>query len=288
MWSFGNNNADHQTLTNIVTGCSSSNHTDYLSHDALTWGLLQEARDTVGSRHDEDWHSKILDNDIPLSGMQVPFHVRINPKNGLRQVMVTRDIPEGYTIWKPIHYETFESEHEYVEFLQELPHNLQCEALSWTHPSWFDEDLYVDITLDEGTFIQESSSEDDINIDINCVALRFIKAGEFVYMNHTVTDESSSLPDSKSGIEWFDDIRSTAWKRTGLGMGRPNHRSTHYNHPQLEPPSIAPGVAVLSALYLVAKVVTGKKYPNSPRSAPLYDDRAYGASFFYTQKSKVA
>ncbi len=288
MWSFGSSNDDYLTLTNIVTGCSSSNHTDYLTHDALTWGLLQEARDNVGRRYDEDWHSKIHDDDIPLSGMQVPFEVRINPKNGLRQVMVTRDIPEGYNIWKPVHYETFETEHEYIEFLQELPHHLQCEALSWTHPSWFDEDLYVDITLDEGTFIQESSSEDDINIDVNCAALRFIKAGEFIYMNHTVTDESSSLPHSKSGIEWFDDIRSIAWKRTGLGMGRPSYGSTQHNQPQLEPPSIGPGVAVLSALYLVAKAVTGKKFPKSPRSAALHDDDLSGAFFLYARKTKVA
>mmetsp|Transcript_2898 Transcript_2898/g.6833 ORF Transcript_2898/g.6833 Transcript_2898/m.6833 type:complete len:287 (+) Transcript_2898:159-1019(+) len=286
MWSLGSSSADHQKLTNIVTGCSTSNHTEYLSHDANTWGLLQEARDLIRARHDENWRFKTSGN-IPLSGMQVPFEVRINPKNGLRQVMVTRDIPEGYNLWKPIHYETFESEHEYVEFLEELPHHLQCEALSWTHPSYADKDLYVDITLDEGTFIQESSEEDDINIDVNCVSQREIKAGEFIYMKHTenllsFTEESSSLPYDVSGIEWFDDIRSAAWKRTGLGMGRTTHQPTHQT--QLEAPSIAPGVAILSALYLVAKVLTGKKTRN-----PSYHDNSPNGTFFcYASKTKFA
>ena len=296
MWSLGSNSADHKSLTNIVTGCSTSRHADNIFYDTNTWIQLQEAYYAVKIRHDEYWHEE-NDYSTPHTGMQVPFEVRINPKNGLRQVMVMRDIPAGYTIWEPIHYETFETEHEYVEFLQELPHDLQCETLSWSHPSWYNKELYVDITLDEGTFIQESSSPRDINLDIDCVALRDIKAGEFVYMNHTdvLPPQIDSLHYAESGIEWFDDIRSTAWKRSGLGMGRPNHPThatgTNHLHPTgvIEPPSIASGVAVLSTLYLVAKAMrANQKSSRYHQSKYRHDDNAYGASFFYQSKRKMA
>lgn len=290
MWSLEttSSSTDHQRLTNIVTGCSTSNHTDYLSHDTNTWIQMQEALDRVQSRHVSDWdsnaHSRAYrggSESIPHSGMRVPFEIKLNPKNGLRQVVVTRDIPEGYTMWKPLHYHTFGNERPYVEFLEELPHHLQCDALSWTHASWMNNEMYVDITLDEGSFIETSSFADDINIDDNCVALRHIKAGEFVYMNHTEyippPTESSSSPFSESGVEWFDDLRSTAWKRSGLGMGRRAYRSLDEPPPQ----SIAPGVAVLSVLYVAAKFLWGKSSQNN-------DDFDYEASFFYTQKTKLA
>jgi hypothetical protein len=301
MWSLGTTSStDHQRLTNIVTGCSTSNHTDYLSHDTNTWIQLQEAHDRVKSRYASDWdsngHSRASkggSESIPHSGMQVPFEIKLNPKNGLRQVVVTRDIPEGYTMWKPLHYHTFRNEHPYVEFLEELPHHLQCEALSWTHASFMDNEMYVDITLDEGSFIETSSSLEDINIDVNCVALRDIKAGEFVYMNHTdfippPTESSSSSPFSESGVEWFDDLRSTAWKRTGLGMGRRAYASLDDNSHRREPTpqSIAPGVAILSALYVVTKFLRGKSSQKSFHANN--DDCDYGASFFYTQKTKLA
>ncbi len=295
MWSLGSNSADHKSLTKIVTGCSTSRHADNLSYDANTWIQLQEAYYAVKTRHDEHWHEE-NSYSTPHTGMQVPFQVRINPKNGLRQVMVTRDIPAGYTIWEPIHYETFETEHEYVEFLQELPHHLQCETLSWSHPSWYNKELYVDITLDEGTFIQESSSPQDINIDIDCIALRDIKAGEFVFMNHTAVSSPTidSLHYAESGIEWFDDIRSTAWKRSGLGMGRSNpptyESRTNHQHSIMEPPGIAYGIAVLSTLYLVAKALRAnqKRTSASHSSTHRHDDNAYGASFFYQPKRKIA
>ena len=297
MWSLGSSSSDHQSLANIVTGCSTSNHTDYLSHDANTWKVMRQAYYNAKNRQDEDWHSDNSDeSNSPNSGMKVPFEVRINPKNGLRQVMVTRDIPAGYTLWQPIHYETFTSEHEYVEFLQELPHHLQCDALSWTHSSWYNKEHYVDITLDEGTFILESSSSEDINIDIDCVTLREIKAGEFVFMNHTdyflPRSESPSLHFAESGVEWFDDIRSTAWKRTGLGMGRSNHGSrTNQNQQRQQQTPLASGLAVLSMLYLIAKAMRSKKHRDSISHQSLsyrHDDSAYGASYFYTQKRKLA
>lgn len=304
MWSLGSSSTDHEALTAIVTGCSTSNHTDYLSHDKETWIQLQEAHDRVKGRYATDWHigghSRLAQGGaahIPHTGMMVPFEVKVNPKNGLRQVMVTRDVPEGFRIWKPLHYHTFQSEHGYVEFLQELPHHLQCEALSWTHASWMneDEESYVDITLDEGTFIQETSNPDDINIDIDCVAVRHIKAGEFVYIEHPdyipetsgSSSRSSSLANSQSGVEWFDEIRLTAWKRTGLGMGRSaTHRIPSHHESQH---GIAPGAAVLSALYVVAKLLKGatNRKP-SPKSYGFDDDGFYGASFAYSQKAKLA
>ena len=304
MWSKGSSSSDHEHLTQIVTGCSTSNYSDNLSYDAFTWIELQEAHDRVKSRYATGWHSNGHsrqskgEENIPHTGMQVPFEIAINPKTGLRQVKVTRDIPEGYPIWKPLHYVTFRSEHAYVEFLEELPHHLQCEALSWTHPSWMNNEMFVDITLDEGTFIQESSNPMDINIDINTAAARDIKAGEFIYGNHTdymhSTSSSASSPYAVSGVEWLDDLRSTAWKRTGLGMGRRSSSQTtsrsrssnSRHHHSNAPPSIIPGVTVLSALYIVFKFVRASKQTQS--FSRVCDSPNYGSSFFGSQKNKLS
>lgn len=293
MWSLGSSSSDHRTLTTIVTGCATSNHTEYLSHDADTWIRLQQAHDAVKRRHADDdeeedeYYSRTTSEDgsdtsLFHTGMQVPFAIRVNPKTGLRQVMVTRDIPADYRLWEPDHYHTFHTEHTYVEFLQELPHYLQCEALSWTHPSWTNKDLYVDITLDEGTFIQESDDENDINLDINCVTLRPLKAGEFVYMNHT------DLPFAESGVAWFDDLRSTAWKRRGLGMGR---RYVHSYEKQSSPPQAAPGILpgflVLAALY--GAVTQWRKKRQNQYDVTSNDHYYYGVSYFHSySKTKLA
>lgn len=316
---------DQDNLANIVTGCSVSDHTEYLSHDVDTWVSLQEAHERVKSRYAKDWHSsgksragtnKEDDNIIPHSGMMVPFGVKTNTDTGLRQVYAAEDVAKGQRLWKPLHYHTFQSEYGYVEFLMELPHHLQCDVLEWTHPSYYNtyhqeeetETTWVDITLDEGTFIQETTNPEEANIDYDCVAVRNIKAGEFVFMNHTDVilppTSSSSSRHSESGIEWFDIIRSTAWKRTGLGMGGKTTELEHQQrHQQRQHSTIAPGMAILSALYVVARIFRGRKSSSVSSSQGNHNNRDYGCDYdcdygyndndyygvsFYRLKSKLA
>ena len=293
------NDDEHQTLTNIVTGCSTSNHTDYLSHDADTWVLLQEAHDRVKSQYAKNWHTSGRSraaqggtSNIPHTGMMVPFEVKANRRTRQRELHVTQDVPKGTQLWQPLHFHTIRSEHGYIEFLQELPHHLQCDALSWTHASWHDNEMYVDITLDDGTFIQSATTEEPANIDVDCVAVRDIKAGEIIYMNQTEYIPSTSSDDSPSsspssfsdsaaaaiGVEWFDDIRSTAWKRTGLGMGS----SSSNRHNQQQHGIIAPSMAVLSAMYFVLKLFRGGKSTTSSSYDDYYDDTS-----FYNNNNKA-
>uniref|UniRef100_A0A7S4EMN3 Uncharacterized protein n=1 Tax=Pseudo-nitzschia australis TaxID=44445 RepID=A0A7S4EMN3_9STRA len=295
-------NKDLQLLKNVVTGCAKSNHATYTKHDPATWLLLQEAHFRVQNKHrrskDKDRrHSSGTTasdaNSNGQRGMQVPFEVQINALTNQRQVYVTRDIPKGYQIWKPHHYHTFRSEHSYIEFLQELPHHLQCDVLEWTHPSYHDNDVFVDITLDEGTFIQEATLSEQVNIDIDCVALREIKAGEFVYMNST----EHFSPDS--GVAWLETIRSDAWKRTGLGMGRASRSSRDNAHDGRGREQnkyeyaedhiiIAPTMAVLSALYFVVKLVQRGNNKSMVSSSCDYGDDYYDTSFYNTKRTKIA
>ena len=329
MWSFlvgGNNNdsvddndSDSSTsssivFANIVTGCSKSNHTQYLEHDKDTWTLLQQAHDRVKGKRS---HYK-----ASHTGMMVPFEIRSSSssigdgrdgQNGddERYLYVTEDVQQGTQLWQPLHYVTFHSQHDYVKFLIEVgEHYLQCEVLSWTHPSIHQingTDMYVDITLDEGTFIAEieQQEEEKANIDINCRAIREIKAGEKIIMNGS-TEYSDTI--NKKEVDWFNDIRESAWKRTGLGQQQRVHQGYHQQHtatPTLEGGSnnfaitIAPttSMVVLSAMFFVVKIIRGsrtKKRSSSFSSISYGDDNSddNGTAYSYfcnnNNKSKIA
>jgi hypothetical protein len=284
-------------FANIVTGCSKSNHTQYLEHGEDTWTLLQQAHDRVKGKRS---HYK-----APHTGMMVPFEIRsaeesssssngyVGGGDNARYLYVTEDVKEGTQLWKPIHYHTFHSQQDYVNFLIEVgEHYLQCEVLSWTHPSYQDEnDMYsVDITLDEGTFIDEttstSMSQEKANIDINCRAIREIKAGEKIIMNGS-TEYSNII--NKKEIDWFNDIKESAWKRTGLGIqhnqqqqqqhmsrgrGMQQQQHTATPTPTLEANSNnfaittpTTSMAVLSALFFVVKIIRGSRTNNKRSSS---------------------
>ena len=328
MWSFlvgGNNNdsvddndSDSSTsssivFANIVTGCSKSNHTQYLEHDKDTWTLLQQAHDRVKGKRS---HYK-----ASHTGMMVPFEIRSSSSsvgggrdsdgNDERYLYVTEDVQQGTQLWQPLHYVTFHSQHDYVKFLIEVgEHYLQCEVLSWTHPSIHQingTDMYVDITLDEGTFIAEIEQQEEeiANIDINCRAIREIKAGEKIIMNGS-TEYSDTI--NKKEVDWFNDIRESAWKRTGLGQQQRVHQGYHQQHtatPTLEGGSnnfaiaIAPttSMAVLSAMFFVVKIIRGsrtKKRSSSFSSISYGDDNSddNGTAYSYfcnnNNKSKIA
>jgi hypothetical protein len=283
-------------FANIVTGCSKSNHTQYLEHGEDTWTLLQQAHDRVKGKRS---HYK-----APHTGMMVPFEIRsaeesssssngyVGGGDNARYLYVTEDVKEGTQLWKPIHYHTFHSQQDYVNFLIEVgEHYLQCEVLSWTHPSYQDEnDMYsVDITLDEGTFIDEttstSMSQEKANIDINCRAIREIKAGEKIIMNGS-TEYSNII--NKKEIDWFNDIKESAWKRTGLGIQHNQQQQQHMSRgrgmqqqqhtatptPTLEANSNnfsittpTTSMAVLSALFFVVKIIRGSRTNNKRSSS---------------------
>ncbi|VEU34952.1 unnamed protein product [Pseudo-nitzschia multistriata] len=285
MWAFfqTSNDDSRQTHAKIVVGCPKPNHAASTTNlDSAAWALLQEAVGTPTG--------------TPHTGMQVPFGTKINPQTQRRQVFVSRDIPKGYELWKPIHYHTFHSEEGYTDFLREVPHNLRCAVLEWTHPSSHDNDIYVDVTLDEGTFIQEAELPEQVNIDIDCVALRDIKAGEFVYMN---TTEHFSL---SGDVEWLEAIRTDALKRTGLGSGRRRNQYLNNNHThRLIPPNhteddttvVAPVIAALSALYFVVKLVRGgnasKPYDfGCDYGGDCHNGCTFGSFFYGSQKTKIA
>lgn len=84
-----------------------------------------------------------------------------------------------------------------------LDHDLQCDALLWAYVE--KQEGYVSLALDEGSFVNHGETEDVINLDSDCYALRDIKVGEELLENYTEFIGFNEL-------KWFDEIRGKAWQ----------------------------------------------------------------------------
>jgi hypothetical protein len=128
-------------------------------------------------------------------------------------LIAKKGIETGTTVWKDWHYGRFsvKSRKKYYRFLEPLSLKHQCFVLSMTHASF--DGQYLEVTMDEGNFIQDAQFEDQVNLDVNCVALRDIAAGERFYMNF------SEYIGYNHDIEWFDDLKFEAFREGGLRGG---------------------------------------------------------------------
>lgn len=105
-------------------------------------------------------------------------------------------------------------------FLQELDHDLQCDALLW---AYVEKDTnYVALALDPASFVNHGESEDVINLDKDCYALRDIEIGE-----ELLEDYSDFIGFSDNRVEWFHRIRGVAWKEEG--PSKRSHSTEEYN-----------------------------------------------------------
>jgi len=229
-----------------VTGCGNS-HFDRFIHGKETWALIRRA-----------YNKAIRDFERPFNyeGMQVGFEVRPDKKGLKRSIHVTESVKKGSQLWEPYNYHSFRTEHEYIRFLKELePHGryLQCDVIGMTHTD--ESSSFVELTLDEGSFIQHGHTAEEINLDMYCVATKDIAAGEKLMMNTTEYVGADS-------IDWFNEIKSSAWKRTGLGGPKKNYepvsllseQSSSFGGKQI---LIAP--AILFCLFYVSKQFRGQQ-----------------------------
>mmetsp|Transcript_4441 Transcript_4441/g.5146 ORF Transcript_4441/g.5146 Transcript_4441/m.5146 type:complete len:261 (+) Transcript_4441:29-811(+) len=177
----------------VTTGCSQSNYPKEI-YNITTWKYLRRTyRRVMGGK------STIDKKDIE-SGFQVPYEVRYSPKYG-RSVFVLEPIEKGEIIWDDKYNAEFSDEATLRHFLKSIPYNLQCEILLWAYPV---EGGNADVELDDGSFINHGTTDEEINFDGNNRASRDIEAGEELLMNYTDFIAYDT-------VKWFDEIRSAAW-----------------------------------------------------------------------------
>ena len=176
-------------------------------HSPKVWRHLQEVYlDEVENTHTAAY--ELAWEAFPsYSGFTVSVDIKDEGHRG-RSVYAAEPIAKGTTVWKPVHLAQFHSPVELREFLSELDHDLQCDALLW---AYVEKGMgYVALALDPASFVNHGETEDAINLDSNCVALRDIEIGEELLENY-----SHFIGFDEDEVEWFHRIRGVAWKEDG-------------------------------------------------------------------------
>mmetsp|Transcript_23344 Transcript_23344/g.43353 ORF Transcript_23344/g.43353 Transcript_23344/m.43353 type:complete len:288 (-) Transcript_23344:287-1150(-) len=274
-WFFGESSASTPDLESeqtssggiaplVITGCVQSNHTRNI-HDQQGWKQIQKAFDRAkGKPHD-------IFQKHGHTGIQIEFEV-VYDRDVLhnRALVVKEDIKEGTEVWKPWHYGLFSAERPevYYKFLEQLPHHLQCDALDFSHPSYDGE--RIEVTMDDGNFIHHAERPEDVNLNIDCEAIRDIKKGERLYMNYT------EFVGFHHSIDWFDELKENAFrepKRLGGPSSSPSKVGMWDRQLQQQPVTtlppegeqqqdllsgmILPTLAILFTLFAIKSVRSG-------------------------------
>ena len=116
------------------------------------------------------------------SGMLIDIKVVNDPIRG-RGIVTTHAVSKGTQLWADTQSVTFDNRADFVAFLQQLDHRLQCDILLWAYP--YHGRAMVD--LDVGSFINHADTLADINMDDDGYATRDIVAGE-CYLLSMISD----------------------------------------------------------------------------------------------------
>lgn len=179
-----------QPFLPVVTGCGQSDY-PRVAYNESTYIFLQNAyRETV----DPDRLSTNRPN-----GFRIDYEIQQHPQQG-RGVFAKQDIAEDTQVWTAGQHAKFEDERKFRNFMAKLPYHLQCDVLLWAYP--MGKAAYCE--LDDGSFINHSTKQSEINLSGNGKAKRAIKKGEQLLMNYDNFITYGTCP-------WFDEIRSAAW-----------------------------------------------------------------------------
>ena len=203
----------------LPTDCATSNY-PRLIHDGKTWMHLQTIYHDEGYGRKSYHHQTVARyKDVWYSGIDNEYaEPRDNGDGRGRGMYAVRDIPKGTRIWDTrlewIMNEGFwKSKEKMLDFLQRLPHDLQCDVLLWAFASTEtggngEVKKYVECNLDEASFFNHAERAELINIHgVGNVATRDIKKGEELLM-----DYGTFISLGEESIPWWDEIRNTAWK----------------------------------------------------------------------------
>ena len=274
MWPFSSSDEDETSVTAdypapSITGCSAVNYTYHEGGEEKLWREIQKAYDIAkGKPHDKFGRG--------YTAMQVPFRVVFDSSHEYMEnvLLAAGHIEEGTQVWTDWHYGRFshKSSKKFYRFLEQLPLKSQCLVLAFSHVSY--DGKYIEITMDEGNYIQEAETEDQVNLDIHCTATRDIEAGERFYMNYT------EYVGYEQDIDWFDDLKYNAFREAKL-RGAQQHSASpssvwdkpqRYDSPSVSPathqgyPSLMwPILAILCALFAIKKATSMNGSSSSQR-----------------------
>ncbi|KAL3895523.1 MAG: hypothetical protein SGARI_007424 [Bacillariaceae sp.] len=224
--------------------------------------------------------------------MQVPFRVVFDSSKDFMEnvLLAAGDIEEGTTVWKDWHYGRFSRKNskKFYRFMEQLPLKSQCLVLAFSHASY--DGAYVEVTMDEGNYIQEAETPDQVNLDMHCTATRDIKAGERFYMNFT------EFVGYEHDIDWFDgkfvegELRCVyhAFREAKLrgAQQQSSHSPSAWDKPQrYEAPSVTPTnegypsliwpvLAIVCAMFAIKKATGVGSSSTERRDSDLLKNRA--------------
>lgn len=168
-------------------------------HDPTIWRHLQTVYiDTIDDpKYAQEWET------FPsYSGFKVAIDVKVGHRG--RGVYAAERIKKGTLVWNEVHTATFLNAQELQDFLRPLDYDLQCDVLLWAYPE--KDKHYVSLALDPASFMNHGDTEEDINLDADCVALRDIDIGEELLSNY-----SDWVEFSNDKFDWFTELRGMAW-----------------------------------------------------------------------------
>eukprot|EP00532_Pseudo-nitzschia_australis_P002168 CAMPEP_0168190662 /NCGR_PEP_ID=MMETSP0139_2-20121125/17034_1 /TAXON_ID=44445 /ORGANISM="Pseudo-nitzschia australis, Strain 10249 10 AB" /LENGTH=311 /DNA_ID=CAMNT_0008113649 /DNA_START=261 /DNA_END=1195 /DNA_ORIENTATION=+ len=193
-------------VNSIPKDCATSNYKRVIQ-DPSVWRFMQNVYiETV----DGHGYSRRREKEPSYSGFTVEVVVKDDGKRG-RSVYAAEPIRKGTRVWKSTHLVTFETPQQLHSFLGMLDHDLQCDALLWAYVE--KGAGYVSLALDPASFVNHGETEEVVNLDEDCFALRDISIGE-----ELLEDYSHFIGfGEEEGVEWYHQIRGRAWQEGELG-----------------------------------------------------------------------
>ena len=211
--------------------CAASNYPRLL-HGEQTWRLLQRSyyeqsyarksyHHRLTGRYQHLWYSGVDD-----------YYVQARDDGGRgRGMYAIKDIPAGTKLWFSslewvVNDGIWRTKDEMTEFLERLPHDLQCDVLLWSYSaapsrSGSSGSKYVECNLDEASYFNHAESPELVNLlPPQSTAARDIKKGEELLM-----DYGSFIALGKDSIPWYDDIRNLAWKDSTAEVSTSNNHA---------------------------------------------------------------
>ena len=193
----------HHPTQMVPRDCATSGYKRVI-HDPTTWRRLQEAYIEMADDEHSDRYARRKKKLPSYSGFSVSVEVRDDGHRG-RSIYAAEPIAKGTKVWDDTHLVSFNSPDELKGFLGKLDHDLQCDALLWAYVE--KGDGYVALALDPASFVNHGETEEVINLDKDCFAIRDISIGEELLENYT-----HFIGFDEEEVKWFNRIRGVAWK----------------------------------------------------------------------------
>ncbi len=200
----------------LVTDCATSNY-PRLIHSEETWVFLQSVFHDEGYSRNS-YHHRMTERykNAWYSGIDNEYVAAQDYDDGRgRGVYAVRDIPKGTKIWYDnllwvMNDGYWDTKEKMTNFLQRIPHDLQCDVTLWAYATTFKNKSIVECNLDEASYFNHGERAELVNFDaMTSLTTRDIVKGEELLM-----DYSTFISFGNDSIPWWDEIRNTAWKAT--------------------------------------------------------------------------